>query len=334
MIYTGTTLVTGAGGFVGRSLVMHLVSLGTRVRATDRPGTDTAFFRRLGVEFRPADLTQPHTLEPLFTGDVDRVFHLGAICNLSTPLERLYPVNVTGVEHITRLALREGVKRYIHIGSTSVYGPYPGIPLHEDHARAPQEAYGISKRDGEDVVWRRMAEGLPAVIARPCTVYGPGCNDGAGKAFSRATAIAAIPGHGRQRLSNIRVEDVAAAAHYLSCQDDAVGQAYNLADDSNPTLEEALRLAAQTFGTKAPTLRLPLWLLQPLARIDGAIAALQGRIPELEYAALRYLHDDYIVDNRKLKSTGYTLQFPDFRASMEQLSASHAQGKTPISGGD
>ncbi|MFZ3127337.1 MAG: NAD-dependent epimerase/dehydratase family protein [Rhodoferax sp.] len=321
MVYTGITLVTGAGGFVGRCMVAHLASLGTRVRATDRPGTDTAFFERLGVEFLAADLTQPHTLEPLFSGDVDRVFHLGAICNLSTPLRLLYPVNVAGVEHITRLALQAGVKRYIHIGSSSVYGPYPGTPLREDSARAPQEDYGISKRDGENVVWGRMTEGLPAVIMRPCTVYGPGCNDGAGKAFSRATAIAAIPGHGRQRLSNIRVEDVVAAAHYLSGLDDAVGQVYNLADDSNPTLEEALCLAAQTFGTKVPTLHMPLWLLQPLARIDGAVAAWQGRIPELEYSAIRYLHDDYIVDNRKLKSTGYTLKFPDFRASMAQLSA-------------
>lgn len=322
MTYTGITLVTGAGGFVGRCLVAHLVSLGTRVRATDRPGTDTALFQRLGVEFVPADLVQPDSLVPLFAGDVDRVFHLGAICNFSTPLQRLYPVNVQGVEHITRLALQAGVARYIHIGSTSVYGPYPGTPLREDSTLAPQEDYGISKRDGEAVVWKRIAEGLPAVITRPCTVYGPGCNDGAGKAFSRATSIAAIPGSGRQRLSNVRVEDVATAAHYLSCRDDAVGQAYNLADDSNPTLEEALCIAAQTFGTKAPTRHLPLWLLKPLALIDGTIAARRGRIPELEYPAIRYLHDDYIVDNRKLKAMGYVLKFPQFKASMQQLATS------------
>jgi UDP-glucose 4-epimerase len=226
---------------------------------------------------------------------------------------------VLGVEHITRLAVEAGVKRYIHVGSTSMYGPYPGTPLREDSPRNPQEDYGISKRDGEDVVWKRIAEGLPAVITRPCTVYGPGCNDGAGKAFSRPASIAAVPGDGRQRLSNIRVEDVAAAVEYLSHRDDAVGQAFNLTDDSNPTLEEALTIAAQTFGTKVPTRHLPLWLLKSLARIDGAIAAHQGRIPELEYNAIRYLHDDYLVDNTKLKASGYRLRYPDFRASMAQM---------------
>lgn len=321
MEFEGITLVTGAAGFVGRCLVQHLAARGARVRATDRPGTPTAFFEGLGVEFMPADLTRPATLAPLFGPRVERVFHLGAICNFSTPLAQLRPVNVQGVEHITGLALRAGVRRYVHIGSTSVYGPYPGEPLHEECPRRPQEAYGISKRDGEDVVWRRIAQGLPAIVLRPCTVYGPGCNDGAGKVFSRATTIAAIPGHGRQRLSNVRVEDVAAAACHLSCQDDAAGQAYNVADDSHPTLEEALHAAAQAFGTRAPRLHLPLWLLQPLAWAEGAVAARQGRVPEMEFAALRYLRDDYIVDNRKLKSTGFTLRFPDFKASMQQLSA-------------
>lgn len=319
MAYTGITLVTGAGGFVGRCLVEHLVSLGTHVRASDRPRTDTAFFNRLGVQFMPADLTQPPSLPPLFSGAVDRVFHVGAVCNLSTPLARLHPVNVLGVEHITRLALQVGVKRYIHVGSTSVYGPYAGTPLREDAPRNPQEDYGISKRGGEDVVWKRISEGLAAVIARPCTVYGPGCNDGAGKVFSRPTSIAAIPGDGRHRLSNIRVEDVVCALEHLSHREDAVGQAYNLADDTNPTLEEALVLAAQTFGTKVPTRHLPLWLLKSLARIDGLIAASQGRIPDLEYDAVRYLYDDYIVDNARLKATGYRLRYPDFRASMAQM---------------
>mgnify|MGYP000865267360 FL=1 len=106
---------------------------------------------------------------------------------------------------------------------------------------------------------------------------------------------------------------------HLSHLDEAVGQAYNIAEDTNPTVEEALTLAAETFGTKPPTLHLPLWLLKIVARIDGALSARRGRIPDLEYDAVRYLYDDYIVDNAKLKATGYRLRFPDFRASMAQL---------------
>ncbi|HQP29898.1 MAG TPA: NAD-dependent epimerase/dehydratase family protein [Deltaproteobacteria bacterium] len=319
MDFPGTTVVTGAAGFMGSHLVEYLAGKGCKVRATSRPRKDTSFFDKLGVEFVPADVTKPETLRRLFDGDVDRVFHLGAICNFSTPYEQLYPTNVQGVEHITALALKKGVKCYIHVGSTSVYGGYRGRPFIEDSMRAPQDNYGRSKRDGEDVVWNALKEGLPAIITRPCTVYGPRCNDGAGKAFSRPTAITAIPGSGRQRLSNIRAEDVAAAVEYLSHLDAAVGQAYNLSEGYYPSVEEALTLAAKAFGTKPPTLHLPLWLVKTVARIDGYLAAKKGMIPDLEYDAVQYLSDDYIVDNTKLIKTGYRFMYPDFRDSMQQM---------------
>lgn len=319
MEFSGTTLVTGAAGFMGSHLVEYLVGKGYRVRASARPRKDTSFFDRLGVEYVPADVTKPETLPALFAGDIDRVFHLGAICNFSTPYEQLYPTNVRGVEHITALALNKGVKRYIHVSSTSVYGGYRGTPFTEESPRAPQDNYGRSKRDGEDVVWRRIKEGLPAVITRPCTVYGPRCNDGAGKAFSRPTSITAIPGSGRQLLSNIRAEDVAAAIEYLSHLDDAVGQAYNLSEGYYPSIAEALTLAAQAFGATPPKLKLPLWLVKAVARVDSFLSANQGKIPDLEYDAVRYLYDDYVVDNTKLIKAGYTFLYPDFRDSMQQM---------------
>ena len=319
MDFDGITLVTGAAGFMGSHLVEYLAAKGVRVRATARPRKDTSFFDRLGVEYIGADLTKPETLPPLFAGNVDRIFHLGAICNFSTPYDRLFPTNVLGVEHITGLALEAGVKRYVHVGSTSVYGYYKGTPFREDSLRDPQDAYGRSKKSGEDVIWRRIGEGLPAIVTRPCTVYGPRCNDGAGKAFSRPTAITAIPGSGKQLLSNIRAEDVAAAVDYLSRLENATGQAYNLAEDPYPSIEEALSLAAFAFGTKPAKIHLPLWLVKVAARIDGIISAGKGKIPDLEYDAVNYLYQDYVVDNTKLKKTGYKLMYPDFRQSMHQM---------------
>ncbi|MCK4858778.1 MAG: NAD-dependent epimerase/dehydratase family protein [candidate division Zixibacteria bacterium] len=319
MDFKGITLVTGAAGFIGRYVVEHLVALGARVRATDLPRKDTSYFDNMGVEFVAADLTKPETLPALFDGGVDRVFHLGAICNFSTPYERLYPINVLGVDRITRLALDAGVMRYIHVGSTSVYGPYRGTPFTEDAPRNPQDSYGRSKRDGEDIVWRRIAEGLAATITRPCTVYGPGCTDGAGKVFSRRTSITAIPGSGRQLLSNVRAEDVAAAVVHLSHLDEAVGKAFNIAEDSHPTLEEALTIAARTFGARPPRLHLPIALVKAFARMDGFISKVKGRTPDLEYDAVRYLGSDYVVDNSALKATGYEFIHPNFEESMKQL---------------
>lgn len=321
MRFDGITLVTGAAGFMGSHVVEHLVREGIKVRATARSRRDVSFFERLGVEFVAADLTDPATLPPLFDGKVDRVFHLGAICNFSTPYSKLYPTNVEGVRRLSGLALKHGVKCFVHVTSTSVYGRYGGTPFVEISPRRPCDDYGRSKKNGEDEIFTRMAEGLPAVVVRPCTVYGPRCNDGAGKVFSRPSAIAAIPGNGRQALSNVRAEDVAAAVLHLSRLDTAIGETYNIAEDSHPLLGKALRLAAEVFRTPPPKRQLPLILIRTLARLSGLAAGVRGKIPDLEYDATGYLADDYIVSNTKLKNTGFRFQYPEFETSIRQLGA-------------
>lgn len=320
-----TTLVTGAAGFLGRHVVQHLREQGATVRATDRNVHDRAFFERLGVELVAAELTHPASLRPLFDG-VDRVFHLGAICNFSTPFEKLEPINVGAVEQVTQLALEHGVKCFVHVSSTSVYGRYRGTPFTEQSPQEPQDDYGRSKKAGEEKVARAIERGLPAIICRPCTVYGPGCTDGAGKAFSRRTSIPAIPGSGRQRLANVRAEDVARALVHLAGRRESIGQAYNIVDDSSPTLGEALTLAAKVFGSSVPKLHLPLGVLAVVARAQGAVAKVRGAIPDLEADAVRYLHDDYVVDGSRLKATGFELRFPDFAKSLTQLAA--LEGRT------
>ena len=317
--YTETSLVTGASGFLGRHLVAHLLRCGVRVRACALPWENADALARLGAEVVRADLAVPETLPPLFAGEVDRVFHLGAICNLSTRYARLRPVNVDGVERISALALAAGVRSFVHMSSTSVYGASRGLPFTEESPREPQDDYGRSKRDGEDIVWRRLDDGLRAVVLRPCAVYGPGCTDGAGKVFSRPTSLMAVPGEGRARISNVRVEDVSAAAHFLSLRDDAIGRAFNLADDSHPSVEEALRLAAEAFGVPAPRLHLPLPDVRAAAVVQGLAARVRGRIPDLESDAVRYLGADYVVDNARVKSAGYRFLYPDFADSMREI---------------
>lgn len=327
MKFTGITLVTGAAGFMGSHVVEHLAKSGVKVRATARPRKDTSFFDRLGVQYVAADLTKPETVPPLFAGGVDRVIHMGAICNFSTPYERLYPTNVAGVALITEAAIKAGVKRFVHVTSTSVYGPYTGSPFREDSPRNPQDDYGRSKRDGEDNLFKALEKGLDAILCRPCTVYGPRCTDGAGKAFSRPTSITAIPGSGKQLLANVRAEDVARAVAHLSELSGNTGGIYNIVDNSKPTIERALSLAALAFGKKPPTLHLPLWLVKIAAKADGFVSARKGKVPDLEYDAVQYLYHDYVVDNTALRKSGFTFLYPDFEKSMEEIARLYRDGK-------
>ncbi len=320
-------VVTGAAGFVGRHIVRLLAASGVRVRATDRVPEDRSFFGPLGVEYIVADVTDAATLAPVFDGPIDRVFHLGAICNFTLPYARLRPVNVEGARRVATLSRKSGARRFVHMSSTAVYGRYPGHPFTEETPRAPVDDYGRSKRDGEDEIFAEMSAGLEATLLRPCTIYGPGCTDGAGKVLSRRSSVAAIPGNGRQVLSNIRVEDVAAAAVFLSDRPEASGQIYNLVDDSHPTLELAMTLAAEVFGAPRPRVHLPLAVVEAAARAATMSGRISGRIPELEYDAVKYLSDDYVVDGGKLKSTGFAARHPRFAESMRAMQPDGTEGR-------
>ncbi len=73
---------------------------------------------------------------------------------------------------------------------------------------------------------------------------------------------------------------MAAAVYHLSLIDAAVGQAFNLAEDTHPTLEEALVMSSEAFNTKPPKMHLPLWLGEDRCTLDGVISR-KGRIPDL-----------------------------------------------------
>jgi nucleoside-diphosphate-sugar epimerase len=148
-----------------------------------------------------------------------------------------------------------------------------------------------------------------------------------GEGFLQADLHYRNPRKRKVRLANVRAEDVAGAVIHLSLMDGIGGQIYNIADDSNPTIEEALGMAARAFGKKPPTLHLPLWLVGIAARADGMISARKGKVPDLECDAVKYLVDDYIVDNSKLKKAGFKFLYPDFGRSMEEIAKLFSQGK-------
>jgi nucleoside-diphosphate-sugar epimerase len=80
-----------------------------------------------------------------------------------------------------------------------------------------------------------------------------------------------------------------------------------------------LTIAARAFGANPPRLHLPLAIVKTFARMGGFVSKMRGRIPDLEYDAVRYLGSDYVVDNTALKAAGYELIYPDFEESMGQL---------------
>ena len=144
-------LVTGGTGFIGQELVKRLLDSGTRVRVLSRREADTPGELLIG------DITKPESLTEAMRG-VNEVFHLAALVDHFAPMEVLEKVNVTGTTNVAKVAIKQGVSRFVHCSTVSA------------ERGGGTTAYGKSKILAEKAL-QSCGTGMSYVIIRPGPVY-------------------------------------------------------------------------------------------------------------------------------------------------------------------
>lgn len=246
-------LVTGATGFMAAHLIPALARSGWEVSATGRrprPG-----WMPDGVGYVAADLAGEEPLEPLCEG-VDAVFHLAGATSSLSSIEEMHQSNAVATAGLVEACLRAGCGRFVHMGSTSIYGeevalPQPVVESVEPH---PSRGYGRAKWLAEQAVWVVAEEGLNAVVLRPVSVFGPG----AVKLLASAVLDVAIERYCGQpvlqveaqpiELRLVHVADVVRAAVHLAEAEAVVGKAYNVVAPWYPTSVEVAGMLAERLG--------------------------------------------------------------------------------------
>lgn len=159
-----TTLVTGAGGFIGGRVVEAMLELGHKeVVAGLRRWSTAARIGRYPIDPVQCDLMQPAQISEVLEG-VDSVVHC-AVGNAT--------VTVEGTRNLLQAALERGVRRVVHVSTIDVYGRADGT-VSESHPYVETgREYGDSKIQAEEVCQEFVNKGLDVVILRPTIVYGP-----------------------------------------------------------------------------------------------------------------------------------------------------------------
>ena len=238
------TLVTGAAGFIGSTLVDRLLADGHSVVGVDdlssgRSENIAGAERSDSFEFAKADIVDADLIGLLADTKPEVVFHLAAQISVTRSVEDPQfdsTVNVIGTVRMAEAARRAGVRKFLHTSSGgSIYGSPTTFPTGEDVPVAPESPYAASKVAGEVYLnmYRRLY-GLECSFIAPGNVYGPR-QDPHGEAgvvaiFSRALLAgkpAKIFGDGSATRDYVYVDDVVDA--FVKASGDAgAGQRFNV----------------------------------------------------------------------------------------------------------
>lgn len=251
-------LVTGAAGFVGSNLVRELLELGASVAAVVRAGSRA--WRLAGVqtqvEIYETDVTDAGALEAVVArARPERAVNLAAAPGhpLSTA-ERLrqLEVSVLGTARLVEALARVSCSRVVHVGSSLEYGPNADA-MHESDPLSPVVPRGAAKA-AETLVclaWARTL-GLPAIVLRPFSVYGPW--EDASRLVPRALR-AAIDGVELELVEPGIVRDfvyvgdlVDAIVLALTATGDVDGEIFNVASGVQTTIEDLVATAGCAVG--------------------------------------------------------------------------------------
>jgi NAD(P)-dependent dehydrogenase (short-subunit alcohol dehydrogenase family) len=328
--------VTGATGFIGRHLVelllkregtvYVLVREGSRGRLEELRGDWGADAER--VVPIGGDLTQPglgvsDDDRARLRGDVDHLFHLAAIYDMTADAESQRVANVEGTRHMVELAEAIEAGRVHMVSSIAAAGLFKGTfreDMFEEAQDVENHPYFQTKHESEAVV-RDECE-------RPWRVYRPGIVVGHSetgqmdkvdgpyyffKLIQRTRRVFPqwMPQIGveGQEINLVPVDFVARALDHIAHLDGLDGQAFHLTDPNPKTAGQAMNLFAKAahapqfamridpkmFGIVPPQVRAGLMMLPPVKRIADTVLADLG-IPR---SVLTYVNYPTKSDSRE-----------------------------------
>lgn len=271
-------LVTGATGFVGGALCRCLRELGFLVRVAVRdssrlPGGVSFCSEYEGVMLhdRSAEVDAAYACQ-----GVRVVVHLAARVHVmadhaSDPLGEFRRVNTDWTERLARVAVSQGVRRFVYLSSIKVNGEQSRIPFAEQHSSNPQDPYGVSKWEAEQALARVAKQtGLEIVIIRSPLVYGPGVGGNFLQLLKIVHRGVPLPLATVQNLRSLIYRGNLVSALVCCAQDiRAAGQTYLVSDGDDLSTAELIRRLGKALGVSVRLWPLPVVLLRSLGKILG-----------------------------------------------------------------
>ena len=283
-------LVTGATGFIGGNVARTLQARGYEVKALVRPGSSTLTLDGTGIETVLGDVRDRQSVAQALK-DCRALVHCAAMYTFWTSNPGLvYEVNVEGTRVVLEEGLKAEVQACVYTSTVSTVGFPPGGVGTEATEPSPKELVGHYKKSkymAEKAALEMARRGLPVVVVNPTAPIGPWDvkPTPTGK-MVLGLLRGRIPAYVNTGMNLVDVEDVA-VGHALALEKGRPGERY-LLGNTNMTLGEMFKMLEGVSGKKAPTIRLPLWMVIGAGYADTFIeGTLLGREPAIPLEGLK-----------------------------------------------
>ncbi|MBS3186412.1 SDR family oxidoreductase [Pseudomonas sp. PCH44] len=275
-------LLTGGSGFVGKAVLERIAAMGDvdvvaamRCQPTSLPaGVSIHLFDDLGSE----------AAWPEQSESFDVVIHCASRVHVmnevaADPLAEFRKVNVQATLAFARRAAAAGVKRFVFISSIKVNGEgtKPGLPYRAEDMPAPQDPYGVSKREAEDQLRQLAVEtGMELTIIRPVLVYGPGVKANFHNMMRWLDRQVPLPfGAIDNRRSLVALDNLVDLIVTCCTHPGAANQTFLVSDGRDVSTTELLLQMAKALGKPARLLPIPVSMLVLCANLLGRRALSQ-----------------------------------------------------------
>lgn len=259
-------LITGASGFVGRTLAQKLNN-SHEIFALVRSQSDNF---PLNIQ----QLVAKNVFEADFPENIDVIIHLAGrahILNEQTtdPLAEFRKVNVEGTLQLARQALDKKVKRFIFISSIGVNGSVTlQQPFTEDAIPQPHADYAVSKLEAEHELKKLFAgSATELVIIRPPLVYAAHAPGNFARLLKLVASNLPLPFAGtNNKRSFVALENLVDFIQTCIGHPNAANQTFLVADQARISTRELVQYLKQGMGKPARFIYIP----QPLMKLGAA----------------------------------------------------------------
>ncbi len=264
-------LVTGATGFLGRTVVAQLLEKGASVSALTLENDPLAGSLPQEVHAVAGNVCDESSLEAFFEGADGGtcVIHCAGIVSVaSDPGERIYRVNVGGTRNILRKCVAHGVGKLVYVSSVHALPEKPkGTEISEKTVIRPGAVkgdYAKSKAMATVQVLNAAKEGLNASIVFPSGIIGPGDTmNGSITNMLRSFLAGKLPLAIRGGYDFVDVRDVAKGI--ADCAESGLpGRGYILSGHY-ATIRDILETVKKTVGLRWRVSYLPVALAKLVA---------------------------------------------------------------------